>query len=272
MPPNKNLFDLIAIDCDGTLLDSQKNIPTGTKEVFEKTKVAGIEIVPITGRNIASLNPLIASLNLGGLMIGSGGSFIADRLTGRVIEKHTIPIQRIKDLIQLCRKINAILFLEYIDHSICDKGAERFMGMENAQEFQCYIVADLLQNLSDEPTKAMVVGDIATLNQAYQIIQQSGTFTSFFHSSTISIDILPDGVNKGTGLRSLAAYKQIPLDRIAVIGDWMNDLEMFKVSGFSIAMGNAPAELKGIADLVAPSNDEGGAAWALDHLLNMKGR
>lgn len=272
MPLNKRPLDLIATDCDGTLLDSHKNIPAGTKEAIEKTKAAGIEIVPITGRNVASLNPIITPLNLDGLMIGSGGAFIADRLTGRVIEKHTIPIQRIKDLIQLCRKIDAILFLEYIDHSICDKGAERFMGMENANDFQCYIVADLLQNLSDEPTKAMVVGDTATLDQAYQIIQQSGTFTSFFHSSTISIDILPDGIHKGTGLKSLAAYKQIPLDRIAVIGDWLNDLEMFKVGGFSIAMGNAPAELKDIADLVAPSNDEGGAAWALDYLLNMEGR
>jgi hydroxymethylpyrimidine pyrophosphatase-like HAD family hydrolase len=52
-----------------------------------------------------------------------------------------------------------------------------------------------------------------------------------------------------------------------VIGDWLNDLDMFKASHFSIAMGNAPEELKAEADLIAPTNDEGGVAWALREII-----
>ena len=68
-------------------------------------------------------------------------------------------------------------------------------------------------------------------------------------------------------LRSLAAIQDIPLDRVAVIGDWLNDLDMFKVGGFKVAMGNAPDELKAQADLIAPTNDEGGLAWALQEII-----
>ena len=57
------------------------------------------------------------------------------------------------------------------------------------------------------------------------------------------------------------------MERIAVIGDWLNDLDMFNVSHFSIAMGNAPDELKAQADLIAPTNDEGGVAWALKEII-----
>ena len=63
---------------------------------------------------------------------------------------------------------------------------------------------------------------------------------------------------------------QIKPERIAVIGDYMNDLEMFKVAGTSVAMGNAPQEVKQAADMIAPSNDKSGVAWALNQLLGLK--
>ena len=87
-------------------------------------------------------------------------------------------------------------------------------------------------------------------------IQRRELFRNFVFADFFSADILPEGVNKGVSLRSLAAIQGIPLDRVAVIGDWLNDLDMFKVGGFKIAMGNAPDELKAQADLIAPTNDE----------------
>jgi hydroxymethylpyrimidine pyrophosphatase-like HAD family hydrolase len=77
------------------------------------------------------------------------------------------------------------------------------------------------------------------------------------------LDFYCEGVNKGSAVKRLAQHLGIPLERVIAIGDYYNDLDMFKIAGLSIAMGNAPSEVRRAADLVAPANDEGGAAWAI---------
>jgi HAD superfamily hydrolase (TIGR01484 family) len=99
----------------------------------------------------------------------------------------------------------------------------------------------------------VICSEIATLNTVVAEIHRQRLFDNVIFAASNSIDILPEGVNKGNGLKLLSKIKDIPLERIAVVGDWLNDLSMFQVGGFSVAMGNAPDELKAQADLVAPT-------------------
>jgi Cof subfamily protein (haloacid dehalogenase superfamily) len=92
---------------------------------------------------------------------------------------------------------------------------------------------------------------------------------SITYTSPTSMDVLPKGVSKGKALIQLAEHFHIPLKRIAVIGDYLNDLEMFKVAGHSVAMGNAPDKVKQAADWVAPGNDQDGVTEAIYHLLGL---
>ena len=80
------------------------------------------------------------------------------------------------------------------------------------------------------------------------------------------LEILLQNVNKGTALIRLAQYLDIPLESILVIGDDTNDISMFKVAGYSVAMGNAIAELKETADEICRTNTEDGAAEFLKSL------
>jgi hydroxymethylpyrimidine pyrophosphatase-like HAD family hydrolase len=57
------------------------------------------------------------------------------------------------------------------------------------------------------------------------------------------------------------------MKRVAAVGDYFNDLEMFKVAGAAVAMGDAPPEVQKAAQYVAPPSDRGGAAWAIYHLI-----
>ncbi len=130
------------------------------------------------------------------------------------------------------------------------------------------VVPDLLERMGDEPpVKAMVLGEGANLTRIYDHVTQTGLFDSLSFSSSNSIDIVPSGVDKGSSLGALARHLEIPLPRVAVIGDWLNDLDMFRISGFAVAMGNAPDEVKAAADQVAPINDHSGAAWAIREIL-----
>lgn len=75
-------------------------------------------------------------------------------------------------------------------------------------------------------------------------------------------------MSKGSGLQALAARYGVPRARILAIGDGRNDLPLFAASGYAIAMGNADAQVRARADLVAPTNDDDGVAWALERLVS----
>ena len=272
---NKQKFKLIAIDCDGTLLDSQKSIPAGTREAISEAQARGIKIAITTGRNLVFLNKIISTLNLSGYIIGCGGAFIFDLGTEAILFKKTLPASNLRELIVLCHELKINLFMEDIHctyYEFISEDLKENLRKENAKSNPFWKkVPDLMEIVDNKPLlKAMIVGNQAILDEMYRMIKDKKIFDNLVHSGQISIDILPSGVNKGTTLRSLASKLEIPRERIATIGDWWNDLDMFRESGLSIAMGNAPDEIKSAADLVAPSNDQNGASWALQKLFTME--
>ena len=260
-------FDLIAIDCDGTILDSGKNVAAGAHEAVAEACANGVEVTLISGRNFGSMEFIVEEVGITAPIIGGGGAFIYDVQTREVIEEHPLPLKEIRELVHLCREEKVILVLESIHDAVQERKFPHSKRVHPKHGYQHHIVPDLLKELDEPPVKAMVIGEGQNLTKVYDRIRQVGLFDSLSYSSSNSIDIVPSGVNKGSSLTALARYLNIPLQRVAVIGDWLNDLDMFRISGFSIAMGNAPDEVKAAADLVAPINDHDGAAWAIREIL-----
>jgi Cof subfamily protein (haloacid dehalogenase superfamily) len=263
-------IDLIAIDCDGTLLDSQGNLSNHAPEAIEKAQKMGIKIALVTGRSQSTLDFILRRLNLKGPFIGSGGAYIGDLATGEIIQQRTLPKIEVETLIRLCRKLELILFLDHSDFMICEKENEKTKQHKEEHGYFWKIVPDLLQELTELPEKGLVVGNEQILAELFSYYHNNNHEVSFTFTSPTSMDILPKGVSKGNALIKLAEHLKINLNRIAVIGDYMNDLEMFKVAGTSVAMGNAPKEVKQAADIIAPSNDRSGVAWAINQLLGLK--
>jgi Cof subfamily protein (haloacid dehalogenase superfamily) len=263
-------FDLIAIDCDGTLLDSKGNLSTGAPEAILKAQKLGIRIALITGRSQSTLAFILKNLNLRGPFIGSGGAYIGDLSTGEIIQQRTLPRTEVETLIRLCREFDLILFLDHSSFMVCEKENENMKQHKEEHGYSWKIVPDLLQELSELPEKGLVIGEPQNLTELFNYYKNNDHEVSFTFTSPTSMDILPKGVSKGNALIKLAEHLQIKPERIVVIGDYLNDLDMFKVAGTSVAMGNAPQEVKQAADMVAPSNDENGVAWAISRLLGLK--
>lgn len=261
-------IELVAIDCDGTLLDSRKEISTGAAEAIAETNAAGIQTALITGRNVDAVRFIIDSIELSGPMVGCGGAFIYDQHAHKTLEIHTLPMDKTIELVKICREFEAVLYLEYLHYAIYEKTNALMEHLNSLHHYNRRRVPDLLAELHTEPVKAMVIGE-ENVSSVVDEIQRRGLFGNFVFADAFSADILPEGVNKGVSLHSLAAIQGIPLERVAVVGDWLNDLDMFQVSGYKIAMGNAPDELKAQANLIVPSNNEGGLAWALRKIIKI---
>jgi hydroxymethylpyrimidine pyrophosphatase-like HAD family hydrolase len=97
--------------------------------------------------------------------------------------------------------------------------------------------------------------------------QALGTQAAAIRSQSYYLDITPPGYDKGTFVEAMAKRSGISTDTIATIGDMQNDLAMFKVSGLSIAMGNATDDVKRQASHVTTSNEDEGFAGAVDFIL-----
>ena len=87
------------------------------------------------------------------------------------------------------------------------------------------------------------------------------------HSAEQILELLPEGVSKGSALKRICGEIGIPLSRTAAVGDFDNDLEMIETAQFGVAVSNACRKLREAADLIVSSNDENGVAEAIDYIM-----
>ena len=107
--------------------------------------------------------------------------------------------------------------------------------------------------------------DLEKLGRVRWALEQGITQSVLTHSGTHNIEIMPAGIDKGSGVAELAEYFHIGLDEVMAIGDQDNDLPMIRLAGWGVAMGNATEDVKSQARLVTLSNAEDGVAYAIRH-------
>ena len=263
-------FDLIAMDVDGTLLDSHGFISKGAEEAIAWAQELGVRIALVTGRSQSTLKHVFKKVNLKGPFIGSGGAFIGDLASGKIIQQRTLPREEVETLVRMCRELDVVVFLDHSDFMLCEKETVEMRRSKEIHGYTWKFVPDLLRAMSALPEKCLVVGENEKLTRLHEYYENNHHQVDFTFTSPTSLDVLPHGVSKGAALEVLVEYLKISKKRVAVIGDYLNDLEMFKVAGTAVAMGNAPCEVKKAANFIAPTNDEGGVAWALHKLLDTK--
>ena len=114
--------------------------------------------------------------------------------------------------------------------------------------------------------------DAAGLEACEKAMQEAlGAEATAVRSQTYYLDITPPGFNKGTFVQAMAKRLGISTDAVATIGDMQNDLAMFRVSGTSIAMGNATDSVKDQATHVTATNEQDGFAEAMEMILKWNG-
>ncbi len=266
---------LIALDLDGTLLDSDKRLTPTCREALDRAAAAGIEIVPATGRFFEGMPEAVRALPYVRRAITINGAQVWDASDGSVIYRAEIPCER------------AVEILRYLDGRplIYDCYADNWGWMSRDMWEACgdYVpdahyfdmvrrlrtpVDDLkrfllergggVQKLQlftrDMPLRARLLRE---LGQRFEGIAVSTSVVN-------NIEINSASAHKGAALRALAAHLGIPLPQTAAFGDGMNDLSMIETAGLGIAMGNAAPEVKARAKRVTGDCDSDGVARGIE--------
>ncbi|MCL4560908.1 MAG: Cof-type HAD-IIB family hydrolase [Chloroflexi bacterium] len=255
---------LVAVDVDGTLMDSEGRLSNPVREALREANDLGLQLAIVSGRNYQGVNYIMNQLGLELWFISSNGAYTANLHLGKVLARHFLKRKDAETVIRIGRSLNAGIFFEREDGVYWEGPKFHLVKLNSVKGIPLKVTEDLFQLESSRPLKITLVGEPEDLPRFFTELSACNLEIDVVQSTDHSLEVNRKGVNKGKALKRLADYLEIPLAEVMAVGDGENDLSMFKVAGTSVAMGNASPEVQQAADLVAPTNDEDGLAWALD--------
>lgn len=258
-------YEVIVLDLDGTLTNSQKIITPKTKEALMKAQCAGKKVVLASGRPTGGVVRLADELRLdefGGFILSFNGGHIINYANGEIVYDKTVPQDLTEDIykeamkaelgivtytdseIVACAKINPYMQLE------ADINGMPLRPVENFTEIVDFPVNKFL--MSGEPEKVLAMQE--------HMQKIFGERLNIFRSEPFFLEIMPQSIDKAYSLGILLEYLKTDAAHMICCGDSYNDCSMIQMAGLGVAMANAKEETKEVADYITRSNDEDGIA------------
>ena len=277
-------ISLLAVDIDGTLLNSQFQISPADLAALRHAHAVGVEIILVTGRRHSFALPIAQQLGFDFWVISSNGA-VTRSLAGETFHRDLLPAATCRRLCQAMREFRDNMVLTFDTDS---KGA---IVVEHLRELNGSIqrwleknlqyinfVIPIEDSLTTDPVQAMFCGPIARMHQALEKMgglafrdEFTVLRTEYVVRDLSIVDILNRGCSKGHALERWAKYRGIPRDKVMAIGDNYNDIEMLAFAGQPFIMGNATEELRKRGWAVTLSNDQCGVAADIAHVLGPAG-
>jgi Cof subfamily protein (haloacid dehalogenase superfamily) len=252
---------LVVSDVDGTLLNSHHALTDFTRITLLALQARGVKFTLATGKLLSSVSDIVQSLNLNQPQILANGALI-QQVDGKVLHEIALPQQNFSTLLDFIRSSgldyalytpnqvfvprhsqNTTLVVEYNDPQPIEIG-----NMDLAAQTFCKIIV----------LERKDAGALDRLGQALN--EKFGDRIKARRSVPGMLEVFNVQTSKAVAVQKVASYLSLSLSEVMVIGDSYNDVDMFKVAGLAVAMGNAPDEVKQAAHITVGTNDEDGLA------------
>lgn len=277
---------IIAVDMDGTLLNSHGHVTKRTAETLQRLLDLGHYVTPASGRPFPLLPGEVTGLK--GISYGvlENGAVVWDWKNRCALDATCLPEGMAHRLLldvqaeSLRRQTNIRYYVEFFSQGKAYADAGDISEFENAGiagNFAEYMLNGhvFLENLPEQK-------EFLNMAEKLNIYFEDENFSAEFREKwkrtpelyvTTSVsgntEFTAPGVNKGAGLRILMKRLAVPAERVIAIGDNDNDLEMFSVAGHAVAMGNAAPNIKTAANHQTTDNDHDGAAVFLEQFFQL---
>lgn len=284
------MYKFVAIDIDGTLLNSKSELSERNKKVLKEASENGTYIVLTSGRMTTVIQNFCKEIGADKFLISDNGASIFDLQANETIYKRFIPKEVVLDVLDLCIE-NNIYYMIYTDKELIVKDLKHMALFFYKQNYNpnARIATHLagreyVESLEDNFTKIMICDeDRAIYNSIINKLSKIQTIdvTSIPHISTKKLlfgteertiaysyaDIAVKDTNKWTAIEFLIERLGIKREEVIAIGDNINDISMIKNAGLGVAMENGSPVTREVANLIAPSNDNDGVASIIEQYI-----
>lgn len=274
------MYKMVIVDLDGTLLNDKKQVSKRNAEIIKKIhKEKGVLFVIATGKSINDITQVIETIGdtINQYIIAFNGAIIKDNIKNQYILKKYLDKEEVIGLIDIYRKQHLKGIFHTYEQQLTDgnKEAQMNTNIKLVEDLKKYY----LENNITTTAMATLCGDEKDLNNMrkelkVQLNELDPTDICHFIVDTGKqifqtkyIDVMKKNTTKANAIKVLSDYLQINKEEIIVMGDGANDISMFEMSGYKIAMGNANEDLKKKADYVTDNNNQDGVAKALENIF-----
>jgi hypothetical protein len=268
-------YQLLVLDIDGTLVGHSGEPSNRVRAALQATQQRGMHIALCTGRPMASCAPIARGLGLRGPHVVFNGALVKNPETGAIILDRPLPMPAARRVIDFCRQheICCELYTDDTHYVERDWRESRLHAISIRVTYEFGDFETLLQQ--GEPAKLQVItaddrarGLVTRL--AEEMRDEVGISWAIPMPPAVDmecVNIIHPTASKGEAVKALAAHYGLDRTSVMAAGDAPNDLPVFEVVGFRIAMGNADGRLKSLAEYIAPDVNDDGLAVAIEELL-----
>lgn len=280
-------YELIALDMDGTLLDSGQRITPRAKAAVREILAHGKQVVFATGRCRPQLEEYLECFPQMRYLICENGACVCDLKTGEDLFRRALPQQQVLHVMEAVEKEDVLAAFFIGNRSFMDR--RTFLRMEEfgLESYRAVFaksavwVEDLFSFYRDRPLEVEKIalffpsGNLNARDGLHRRAQACARVQERIHSLPVTMavsasgnmEITGEGVNKGTGLKLLCGHLGLPLSQTAAVGDGENDRELLRLAGLAVAMENASASIRAAAAVTVPDCDHDGAAVAMERYM-----
>ena len=268
---------LIALDIDGTLLDSSWKLPEANRAAIAEATRRGIEVALVTGRRYDFAMPIALQIECPLTMIVSNGALIRTQ-DGRTHLRHLLPrdtAARVLEMTKPWRDGAGVVFDRPRENQVILEVLETDDPIRTAyyarnKEFIGQAIP-LESCLTEDPIQVMLSGKVAPMREAEAVLRNAQNAEEFGLAATVyesrdfaMIDVIHPQCSKGASLAEWATLRGLTREEVMAIGDNHNDLEMLSFAGIPVVMGNCVPELRNFGWHETCSNDQNGVAVAIE--------
>lgn len=286
------MYKLVAIDLDGTMLNSYGMVTENTKQAIKNTINKGTEVIIASGRPIDSIKTIAKEIGSENYFIAGNGALIYDIKKDEIIYEKFMNKQKVLEIIKICEE-NSIAYNIYTEKTIISKGLKynvlyyykENLKKEESKKTNITIVEDVYEYIKNsenekflkitvcDETKSVfnsiirklrTVEDIDVLDVLHMSRKMIKQGTEDVPIEYYYTEISLKDVDKWNAIEYLAEKMNISKDEIIAIGDNINDKKMIENAKIGIAMGQSTPVITEIADFVTSNNNEDGVAKALE--------
>ncbi len=270
---------LLALDIDGTILDSQGRVPPANRDAIARTIEAGVEVALATGRRYDFARSIFEQLPAPLTLILSNGAIVKTR-DGETLMRQLLPREIARGVLARVpqhRDSAAVVFDRPREGQVVFEAIDWEHPLHNrfyaANRPFLSEVAPLEMCLTEDPIQVMFSGGCVVMRTLFEDLQKASTpgeagysvaLTEYEHRDFSLVDVVRAGCSKGTALREWSEWRGFRREEVMAMGDNLNDLEMLEFAGTPVVMGNALAELKTRGWAVTATNDDEGVARAIE--------